>query len=142
MLTMSRELSHRFNVLFRASRPCTLRTLPHRLTYVYMKLEEVLDNLKSAVERYQNVPLIEVMELSEILRDLGCNLSYLVQLRKEYYLDFQSVVFNSKASSTSAKIKEAEMRVPELDEVRKILHHYSELQKDLRSQISLWKNEG
>ena len=106
-----------------------------------MKLEEVLNNLSNAVERYQNVPLIEVRELSEILRDLGCNLSYLVTLRKEYYLDFQSVVFNSKANSTSAKIKEAEMRVPELDEVRKILQHYSELQKDLRSQISLWKND-
>ena len=106
-----------------------------------MKLEEVTSNLDNCVERYQNVPLIEVRELSEILRDLGCNLSYLVTLRKEYYLDFQSVVFSSKAGSMSAKIKEAEMRVPELDEIRKILQHYSELQKDLRSQISLWKND-
>jgi len=59
-----------------------------------MKLEEVLNNLVDVVERYQNVPLIEVKQLSEILRDLGCNLSYLVQLRKEYYNQFQSVIFN------------------------------------------------
>lgn len=105
-----------------------------------MKLQEVLSNLKDVVERYQNIPLIETTSLSEILRDLGCNLSYLVQLRKEYYTDFQSVVFNSKGSSQSAKIKEAEFKVPELDEIRKILQHYSELQKDIRSQISLWKS--
>lgn len=106
-----------------------------------MKLEEVLTNLQDVVERYQNVPLIETHVLSEILRDLGCNISYLVQLRKEYYSDFQSVVFNSKGSSATARIKEAEFKIPELDEIRKILHHYSELQRDLRTQISLWKNQ-
>lgn len=104
------------------------------------KLEEVLLNLQDVVERYQNVPLIEVNTLSEILRDLGCNISYLVTLRKEYYHQFQSVVFQSRGTSTSAKIKEAEFQVPELDEIRKILKHYSELQSDIRTQISLWKN--
>ena len=105
-----------------------------------MKLEEVLNNLNDIVDRYSNVPLIETNSLSEILRDLGVNLSYLVQLRKSYYNDFQSVVFNSKGVSQAAKIKEAEFKIPELDEIRKILRHYSELQKDIRTQISLWKN--
>lgn len=105
-----------------------------------MNIIEVNKNLQNIVERYQNVPLIEVKELSEILRDLGCNLSYLVQLRKDYYLQYQSVIFNSKGESQAAKIKEADFKVPELDEIRKILRHYSELQKDIRTQISLWKN--
>ena len=106
-----------------------------------MKLEEILNNLNQIVERYQSIPLIETHSLSEILRDLGCNISYLVQLRKEYYDDFQSVVFNSKGTSNAAKVKEAEFKVPELDEIRKILTHYGELRKDLRSQISLWKQD-
>lgn len=106
-----------------------------------MRLEEVLNNLNSIVERYQNVPLIETNTLSEILRDLGCNLSYLVQLRKDYYNKFQSVYFNSTANTNAGKEREAEQKVPELDEIRKILRHYSELQKDIRSQISLWKNQ-
>ena len=106
-----------------------------------MKLEEVLNNLNDIVERYQNVPLIETKTLSEILRDLGCNISYLVQLRKDYYGKFQSVVFNSKGTSQAAKIKEAEFKVQELDEIRKILTHYGELRKDIRTQISLWKND-
>lgn len=106
-----------------------------------MKLEEVLENLVDIVERYQNVPLIEVHSLSNILRDLGCNLSYLVQLRKDYYNDFQSVIYNSRGSSQAAKLKEAEFKVPQLDEIRKILRHYSELQKDIRTQISLHKQD-
>lgn len=106
-----------------------------------MKLEEVLKNLNDVVDRYQNVPLIETKSLSEILRDLGCNLSYLVVLRKEYYNQFQSIVFHSSGTSQAAKLKEAEFKIPELDEIRKILRHYSELQRDLRTQISLWKND-
>ena len=106
-----------------------------------MRLEEVLQNLSEIVDRYQNVPLIETHVLSEILRDLGCNLSYLVQLRKEYYGKFQSVIFQSNGTSQAAKLKEAEFKVPELDEIRKILRHYSELQKDLRTQISLYKQD-
>lgn len=106
-----------------------------------MKLEEVLSNLNKVIEDYKNVPLIEVHQLSEILRDLGVNLSYLVQLRKEYYFKFQKVIFESQCATISAKEREAEHEVPELDEIRKILRHYGELQKDIRTQISLWKND-
>lgn len=106
-----------------------------------MSLEEVLQNLSDIVDRYQDVSLIETKELSEILRDLGCNISYLVELRKQYYSKFQSVVFHSKGTSQSAKVKEAEWQVQELDEIRKILTHYGELRKDIRTQISLWKND-
>ena len=106
-----------------------------------MRLEEILNNLNDIVERYENIPLIEVQALSEILRDLGCNISYLVELRKEYYSKFQRVIHHSKGTSHAAKVKEAEWQVQELDEIRKILLHYGELRKDLRSQISLWKND-
>ena len=105
-----------------------------------MQLQDVTNNLNNIVERYANVPLIETKELSEILRDLGSNLSYLVQLRKHYYHTFQKTVYSSDADSTTAKIKEAERKVPELDYIRKVLTHYGELRKDIRTQISLWKN--
>ncbi len=104
-----------------------------------MRLDEVLNNLQDVVERYQNVPLIETKSLSEILRDLGCNLSYLVQLRKEAYEDYMFKYQNSKETTHSGKEREAQFKAPELDLIRKVLRHYSELQKDIRSQISLWK---
>ncbi len=106
-----------------------------------INLESVLENLRNLVDRYENVPLIETKELSEILRGLGVNLSHLVELRKLYYNKFQVVFQSSKGTSVAARTKDAEREVPELDLIRKVLRHYEELRKDLRSQISLWKND-
>ena len=106
-----------------------------------MTLNEVLNNLDNVVERYQNVSLFELKQLSEILRDLGCNIAYLTTLRTDYYSKFQSIIFHSKGTSAAAKVKEAEWQVQELDQIRKILKHYGDLQSDIRTQISLYKNE-
>lgn len=105
-----------------------------------MKLEEILNNLQQAVKRYEEKPLDDLLELSEVLRTLGVNLSALVHVRDEYYNRFQSIVYNSTASSVSKSKAEAEFKTPELDLIRKVLQHYTELQKDIRSQISLRKN--
>lgn len=104
-------------------------------------LEEILNNLKGAIAKYEDISLDDVKELSEILRTLDVNLSYLVFVRDEYYRSFQSVYFNSKAKSEAGKQKESEMRVPELDLVRKILKHYGDCQTSIRSQISLRKKQ-
>jgi len=106
-----------------------------------MKLNEVLNNLDDVVKKYHNIPLIQKYELSECLRDLGCNLAYLVTLREEYYSEFKTREKNSKESSQAARTRDAEYQVKELEYIRKILKHYSEIQKDLRTQISLYKNE-
>lgn len=105
-----------------------------------MKLEEILNNLTELVDRYANIPLIETRELSEILRGLGVNISYLVTLRKEYYISFQNVKRSCNGSSEAERTRIAESKVPELDEIRKVLRYYDELRSDIRTQISLWKN--
>jgi hypothetical protein len=102
-------------------------------------LQEITDNLISAIDTYENLPLDDTMALSEILRILDVNLAHLVFVRDEYYKAFQSVYFNSKGTSSAAKERECEMKVPELDLVRKILRHYADVQGSIRSQISLRK---
>ena len=102
-------------------------------------IKEISDNLIAAIDTYENLPLDDTMALSEILRILDVNLAHLVFVRDEYYKAFQSVYFNSKGTSSAAKEREAEMKVPELDLVRKILRHYADVQGSIRSQISLRK---
>jgi hypothetical protein len=102
-------------------------------------LTEITTNLQESLNRYENLSLDDVKELSEILRILDINLSYLVHVRDEYYNKFQSVYFNSEAKTHAGKERESEQRIPELDLVRKILRHYGETQKSIRSQISLRK---
>jgi len=103
-------------------------------------ISEITTNLQQAITRYEDLPLDDVKELSEILRILDVNLSWLVHVRDEYYNKYQSVALNSQASTEAGKQREAEQKVPELDLVRKILRHYGECQKSIRSQISLRKN--
>jgi len=105
-----------------------------------MNLEEVLQNLRKCVDRYANISLFEVNELSEILRDLGVNVSYLTEIRKEYYNDFQIAYKRSLENSHAAKEREAMQVVPELDYIRKVLKNYSDLKAEIRTQISLHKN--
>jgi hypothetical protein len=103
-------------------------------------LKEVMINLNKCLDDYNELPLFEVNGLSEILKSLGVNLGWLCQLRNNYYREFQGQYFASNKSSDAAKRRDAELSVPELDEIRKILRHFGELQKDIRSQISLHKN--
>ena len=68
-----------------------------------MKLEEITDNLKDCVDRYNNLSLTnDLHELSEILRDLGVNLSALVQHRNDAYRDWHSVYYNSQGKTNAA----------------------------------------
>ena len=103
-------------------------------------LLEITTDLMGAIDKYDSLPLDDVRELSEILRTLDVNLSYLVHVRDEYYRKFKSIYFNSTAKTHAGKDREAEQLVPELDKIRKILRHYGETQKSIRSQISLRKS--
>jgi len=104
-------------------------------------LTEITSNLIGALDKYESLPLDDVRELSEILRVLDVNLSYLVFVRDEYYNKFQSTYFNSEAKTHAGKERESEQRVPELDKIRKVLRHFGETQKSIRSQISLRKSQ-
>ena len=104
-----------------------------------MNLIEITSNLRDCIDRYENLPLDDVLSLSEILRDLDVNLSRMVHIRDEYYNKFQSVYMNSQAKTEAGKGREAEQKVPELDLCRKILRHYGDVQGSIRSQISLRK---
>jgi len=61
-------------------------------------LNEIATNLQSAIDKYENLDLDDVLQLSEILRTLDVNLNHLVHVRDEYYKKFQSVYFNSSGS--------------------------------------------
>ena len=54
-------------------------------------LEEITSNLQRALDLYENLPLDDVKDLSEILRILDVNLSYLVHVRDDYYNLFQEL---------------------------------------------------
>lgn len=104
-----------------------------------IKLETITDNLNTAVDKYNNLPLIETTALSEVLRDLGVNLAHLTIHRNDYYSKWQSVYFNSQGKTDAAKGREADQKVQELYFIRQIMKYYDNLRQDIRTQISLHK---
>ncbi len=104
-----------------------------------MKLIEITDKLQEAIEKYINVDLDKTADLSEILRTLDTCLSYLVHVEHEYRIEYNNIHTNSQERTEAGKTREAERLCPELNYLKKILRHYGETQKSLRTQISLRK---
>lgn len=102
-------------------------------------LNEILDNINKAVERYETCKLGLVQEQAEIARDLAVNLYWLVEHRKIAHEAWLSVYFNSKASSGAAKEREADTSVKELYAIRHISTSATKVLEMLRSTISVNK---
>ena len=102
-------------------------------------LNEILSNLRGAIDRYNDLPLFEVKELSEVLKILDVNLGALVEHRIQSHQNWQSVKFNSKAKSEAAKKAEADFQCQDLYKIRHIMKEYSDIKSSIRSQISLHK---
>lgn len=102
-------------------------------------LNEILANIETAIERYENCKLGLVHEQAEIARDLSVNLHYLTAHRKQAHEDWLSVYMNSKATSSAAKEREADIKVGELYMIRHITTSANKVLDILRSTISINK---
>ena len=103
-------------------------------------LPEILDTIHDCIDRYRDQPLTDVVALSEILRTLTAYLYYLEVEKVKYHNDWLSYVYNSKATSQSAKVAEADQKSPELYQCRKISEAGQKVCDAIRSNISLFKN--
>jgi hypothetical protein len=102
-------------------------------------IEEILSNLRKALDMYNNLPLFEVRQLSEVLKMLDVNLGALVEHRIQAHQNWQSIKFNSKAKSEAAKKSEADFQCQELYKITHIMKEYGDIKSSIRSQISLHK---
>lgn len=106
-----------------------------------MDLYTILDEITKLVEDYHNLQLTLVKDQSEILRGLTTNLYFLEKYRIEAFETWQSVYFQSKGTSSAAKQREADFKVPELYQIRRIMEGGYKVVDSLRSTISIYKKE-
>ncbi len=105
-------------------------------------LQEILSNINNSIDRYNNLPLIDYKELSEILRELTSNLFYLEGIRSDAKRDWNEIYLNSKETSVKGKEREADMEVHELYMIRRVMTAGYRITDAIRSQISIYKKEG
>jgi hypothetical protein len=106
-----------------------------------MELTTILDSINTLIDKYHNMQLNLVKDQSEILRGLTTNLYFLERHRIDAYQTWQSVYFQSKGSSGAAKEREADFKVPEIYQIRRIMTGAYKVVDSIRSTISIYKKE-
>lgn len=99
-------------------------------------LETITEAINSAIERYDTCKLSFTQEQSEILRDLSTNIFFLTEWRIHYNSEWLAYYFNSKATSSAGKEREADKAVPHLYQIRHIMTSANRVMDSLRSTIS------
>ena len=103
-------------------------------------INEILSKIDDAVERYETCKLGLVQEQAEIARDLSVNLYWLTPHRIEAHEAWLSVYLNSKAPSSAAKEREADIKVGELYTIRQTTTIANKVLDILRSTIGVNKS--
>lgn len=106
-----------------------------------MELQTILTNIDIQIDRYHNLKLTLVKDQSEILRHLTSNLYFLERYRIEAHEKWQSTYFQSAGKSSAAKEREADFKVPEIYQIRRIMTGSYKVVDSLRSTISIYKSE-
>lgn len=103
------------------------------------ELNEVLNKIIEARNKYDTCKLSLVAEQSEILRDLSVCYSELADYRIEYHESWLNV-YNRTSGTNAAKEREADNQVRELYKIRQIMTTTKELIISIRSTLSSAKN--
>lgn len=106
-----------------------------------MDLITILNNINDLIDNYHNLQLKLVKNQSEILRGLTTNLYFLEKYRIEAHEKWQSTYFQSSGKSSAAKEREADFKVPEIYQIRRVMTGAYKVVDSLRSTISIYKSE-
>jgi len=104
-------------------------------------LTEVLRDFNEARDMYDILELKLISDQSEILRRLSVCNSHLAEHRIDAHTKWLSYQYNSTAKSQSGKDREADMKTPELYQIRHIMTAVKLLMDSVRSTISTHKKE-
>lgn len=99
-------------------------------------LNEILEAINEAVDKFESCELSFTHKQSEILRDLSANVYFLTQYRIEFHKEWMKVYFESKATSSAAKERDADYKVPELYTIRHVMSSANKIIDSLRTTIS------
>jgi len=104
-------------------------------------LTTILENINSAVERFETQKLSLTIDQSEILRDLSVNLHWLAEHKIEANKKWNWAYFNSKEKSAAGKERQADFEVPEMYKIRQILASGIKVLESIRSTMSANKQQ-
>ena len=108
-----------------------------------VNLEETLDAVASSIENYNSTNSHTPENLINILRNLSANLFFLESVRASKQKAFEAIVYGLVGTnySVSKATNEAEVKVPELYMLRRIMTAAYKVLESVRTEISYMKSE-
>ena len=99
-----------------------------------------LENITTIIDTYHSITIKSGEALSELLKNLTCELFYLEKYRSEYHEKYNNILYSRTGSVAAAQVQ-AEKEVPELYMLRRIMNAAYRCVDALRSNISYIKKE-
>lgn len=103
-------------------------------------MKQHLENITRIINDYNNLTINSGGELSQLLKELTCELFYLEKHRSDYNEIHTKIMFHFSGSVSASKI-EADNQVPELYMLRRVMNAAYRCVDALRSNISYIKKE-
>lgn len=103
-------------------------------------MEEILNEITSITDTYYSLSWNNGKDISELLKNLTCQLFYLEKYRSEIQENHNGVMFNFTGSVSAGKIK-ADKDYPELYMLRRVMNASYRVVDSMRSNISYIKKE-
>ena len=103
-------------------------------------MKQHLENITRIITDYNNLTINSGAELSQLLKELTCELFYLEKHRSDYNEIHTAIMYQFSGSVAASKI-EADNQVPELYMLRRVMNAAYRCVDALRSNISYIKKE-
>ena len=103
-------------------------------------MDKHLANITRIINAYNDLTIVNGAELSQLLKELTCELFYLEKYRSDYSEQHNNIMYNFVGSVSAGKI-DADTQVPELYMLRRIMNAAYRCVDALRSNISYLKKE-
>ena len=106
-------------------------------------MEEHLQKVISIIEEYENTQIRHLERLNELLQSLTTRLVHLEVYRAEYHDKFQNIIYDLTRDkmTVSRAENQANVEVPEMYMLRRIMSAAYRTADSLRTNISFMKNE-
>tara|TARA_R110000803_G_scaffold204837_1_gene271151 strand:- start:1 stop:348 length:348 start_codon:yes stop_codon:yes gene_type:complete len=107
-------------------------------------MNEVLNKIADIIEDYNNTKINDGVKLNEQLKNLTSYLYYIEGIKSKYHQDYEEIIYdkvNNEKLSVARATNEANVKVPEVYQLRKLTSSAYRVCDAIRSNISFLKLE-
>ena len=106
-------------------------------------MDKTLSNIRTIVDTYNAMDVLDGHELNYLIKDLTANLFYLEEIRSKYHDQYEGIIHKlvSEGKTVSRAKNEANVKVKEMYLIRRVMDAGYRISDAMRTNISYLKTE-